>query len=77
MASRVPSGLRIIALRKVVESIDMHVENISWQPHELKDNILYLLSKRGRITDDNIGKVSQVFTRLEFRPKNSLQEDRH
>ena len=58
MASRVPSGLRIIALRKVVESIDMHVENIIWQPHELKDNILYLLSKRGRITDDNIGKVS-------------------
>eukprot|EP00112_Aurelia_sp_Birch-Aquarium-sp1_P020369 Seg523.10 transcript_id=Seg523.10/GoldUCD/mRNA.D3Y31 product="Protein AMN1-like" protein_id=Seg523.10/GoldUCD/D3Y31 len=57
MASRVPSGLRIIALRKVVESIDMHVENISWQPHELKDNILYLLSKRGRITDDNIGKI--------------------
>ena len=57
-AKFVPSKLSSICLRKVVEHVDIHAENIKIQPYEVKDKILHLMSKRGAFKDDNIGKVS-------------------
>ena len=53
----IPSKLSNICIRKIVENIDMHADGLRMQPFEIKDSILYLMSKRGAFTDSNIEKV--------------------
>ena len=57
MRKFVPSKLSSFCIRKIVETIDMHTDNLEIQPFEIKDKVLYLMSKRGAVTDNNIGKV--------------------
>ena len=53
----IPSKLSSISIRKVVERIEIHADNLDKLPCEVKDKILYLMSKRGAFTDSNIKKV--------------------
>ena len=54
----IPSKLSSISIRKVVECIDIHADNLDKLPREVKDRVLYLMSKRGAFTDSNIKKVT-------------------
>ena len=56
-AKFIPSKLSNICIRKIVENIDIHADSLRMQPFEIKDSILYLMSKRGAFTDSNIEKV--------------------
>jgi len=53
----IPSKLSSISIRKVVERIEIHADNLDKLPCEVKDKILYLMSKRGAFTDSNIKKI--------------------
>ena len=54
----VPSKLLNLCIRNVVEQVEDNIDEIRLLPEEVKDKLLHLVSKRGSLSDENIGKVS-------------------
>ena len=52
-----PGELHSMAIRKVVQNIELFINVVGELPSEMRGTIAYLMSKRGLINDGNIEKV--------------------
>eukprot|EP00795_Rhopilema_esculentum_P005257 gene5257-404_t len=53
----VPSKLLNLCIRKVAEKVEDNIDEIELLPEEVKVKLLHLVSKRGSLSDENIGKI--------------------